>query len=275
LILRKLTSAFVWVLIALSALGGIGFVANIGKPTASGGGALGEYAEARALAEQFTAIYLTVDEHADDRRMRLAVIAPDASPLSSKAVKESQQVEGVYAGNVYHSGARTIVEVEAWASTMKDVEVEPEKLERQRVLRHYQLTVYLEKDGQGKYFVSGLPIVREQQLPKSSERVMDEELVATRDAMMPTLQAVVPAVFKGDMHPVVNYLADETSINLYHGEFEFVAITNVWVRESAENEYIVDVDVEVRDSLLRNTQYIRLNTVMKMIEGKYYLERVV
>ncbi|MDQ6422658.1 conjugal transfer protein [Paenibacillus sp. LHD-117] len=271
--IRKGVSFFLYILLGLSAIGGIGVIADLGGKSAASA-PTSDAAVMQAIAEQFVEIYMTVDNNQEERQTRLASIAPDAALVVSKFMKEEQIVETVVANEPFFSNGRAIVTVETWVSTFREVVDENEKAVRQKVLRNFSVYVYLNKDAEGRYFVNGLPIIHESSLAQSTTRMMDESLIATRDAMMPTLNAVVPALFNGTINEVVNYLIDQPTIRDYTGEFEFQEIQNVWVRETEKNKYVVDVDVKVTDKVLQSEQYFRLNTRMVLDDGKYYVEFV-
>ncbi|MFD0591071.1 conjugal transfer protein [Paenibacillus sp. GCM10027627] len=271
--IRKGVSFLLYILLGLGAIGGIGVLTNLGGDSV-GSVQTNDTASMKAIAEQFVEIYMTMDNNQEERRTRLSSIAPDAALVVSKTMKEEQTVETVVANEPFFSNGRAIVTVDAWVSTFREVVVENDKTERQKVLRNFSLYVYLSKDADGRYFVNGLPIVHESKLAQSTTRMMDESLIATRDAMMPTLNAVIPALFNGALNEVANYLTDQPTIRDYTGDFDFQAIENVWIRESEKNKYVVDVDVKVTDKVLQSDLFFRLNMRMIFEDGKYYLEFV-
>lgn len=267
---RRITSVLIYIALAIAVYAGL--MQLFGSNSKEG---LQDFTKIETIAENFVKIYMTIDEHVEERKERIAWIAPHAaSHLTQSSGSTQQNVELVKALRPTFSGDKAVVEVDVWTVTTKEV-IEDDEKKMRDFPRRFMVTVIMEKDHMGGYFVSGLPLIRESELVYARELRLEDRLVPVKNQMMPVLTAFIPKLFTGDTSEVSNYLTVDAYVNTYNGEYEFLDISNVWINErSKQEEYVVDVDVKVTDVLLQRPVYLRINMILILKDGRYYVSHV-
>ncbi|MGP3788232.1 conjugal transfer protein [Paenibacillus sp. 1A_MP2] len=232
-----------------------------------------DYSNMQKTAEYFVTLYLNWVGPLEQRQLKMNQIAPSVVPY---LIKGNQSVNFSRAvGLPYFSNDRGFVDVTAWTTITEKNELG----EKISVPRKYNITVLFLRQSDGTYVIDSVPTLR---IDKSKQDFAKQENDASKNAVVdmltPVLKVFLPAYLSGDMSTAQNLILPESTILSQNGEYSYVGIESVRIRETADNktnEYVADVTVTVKDKETKATINILINMLVRQDETKFYVIRAV
>ncbi|MFD2328845.1 conjugal transfer protein [Cohnella sp. GCM10020058] len=259
---RKGVTILIYVLVIFGAIGGCNVLLTPFRGQAAQ--TIVDHSGMQKAAEHFVRLYLAWDEPLEKRKIAMQEIAPS---VTQYLVSGKQTVDYVESGTPYFSGERGYVDVSALTHA---------KVENEEIARRYKLTVYFVADGAGGYVIERMPLIAIQPTQEDPRPVMTKEQETAANSIKPTLQVFLPALLSGDLRSVQTLLTDDSQIVPYDGEYKFLGIQDIRVRESSQPDkadYAVDVVLKVQDVQFQQTLSIQVYLWIKSSKEKYYVVR--
>ena len=227
-----------------------------------------DYTGLQKKAEYFSTIFLDWNKPLDDRKEKMQIIAPTVVPY---LVSGKQSVQYVEAGTPYFSKDLGYVDVNVIVKAIKSVDGEDNV-----IFRNYKLSVYFVNDTNGDFIVERMPLVSIVPITSEQTSGMDKEQRSAAINMEPTLEVFLPALLSGDLRSVQTLIRDNAQIVTFKGEYEFLAIKDINVRQPSsqkEADYAADVVLKVKDVELNQIVYIQVYVWVKEDGDKFYVVR--
>ncbi|MFC5401777.1 conjugal transfer protein [Cohnella soli] len=264
--IRRLVSIVVYILLFFGCIAGLNVLTGGFRSDPETN--IPDYHAMQMEAEHFSRLYLDWDKPLDQRQKEMGEIAPSVVPY---LVSGKQSVEYVESGTPYFSGNRAYVDVTAITRIVAKVEEKEEE-----VSRRYKLTVFFVPAGGGEYVVERMPLQTILPATGDPRPVMDKMQETAASSIKPTLQVFLPALLSGDLRSVQTLLKPDSQIVAYKGEYEFLSIQDVRIREPSNvdlADYAVDIVMKVNDVQIGQETSLQVYLWVKQEGEKYYVVR--
>lgn len=269
--MQRATTVLVWILISLSALGGINSISRMFEKNIIEQEV--DYTSAQALAEQVVKVYLTVDKDSfNEKQQMLKEIYPIlySSINSQRPIEGNKQiVEQVAALQpILLKDGIMRIPVDTWATVITD--------KKDMTIRHLLVSVDIFQDEQGRVVAEGLPIVElidAAKIPPTNNANMVAEEEQNR--MFPVIENFLKNYLSADnQSKIQNLLMDNAVVFPLSGLYTFNTIKELKIEDTGSAHYLAKINVEVVDPVIKTTMVVRINITFVNQGGRYFISSV-
>lgn len=269
--IQKFINRAVWVLILLSALGGIASIVRLF-------GSVEEvdmrFASEQALAERVTMSYLSYDNERVKEKIEQLSMYPDE--ISKQLAVTSDAVQSVLSVTALEpielNENRLKVPVDTWVLVTKKKDEKETELSTRRLL----VTVFLRKDGDSSTIL-GLPVIEPKQAEKATmhDRIGESVKTEEQSIIEPVVKAFLNDYYSStDPLALQNSLAAGVTIIPMSGQFEFLELKSGEYFSQGEDQYFAVCHVLIKDPVLDITLLTQVRIGLAKVQEKFYISSI-